>query len=303
MPVVTPTVLVLGAAASSHLGYPLGQELIAQIVRLQRDGNGIPIPQIWEKGRVDDFVTRLSRSAHFSIDAFLESVPDDIELGKYLITYCLKRHEDIDRLFPPHNSGWYQYLFNSLLNGRTSPLSGNSLTIVTYNYDRSIEAYLYHALIGRFAMTHDDAITALQQIPIVHVHGTLGDFPCVPYGSTDDVDALLCISKSINIIHEIQDQPDGFSSESFRKAHEAITQSQNVFFLGFGFHPDNIRRLQVKWALNPSRKVRSTFWDTSPEEYMRLISRLHAFGLTMEVLPNTGGYGCDRFFRNISSLE
>lgn len=303
MPVVNPTVLVLGAAASGHCGYPLGQQLISQLVNLQRRGTGIPLPKLWDKVLVDAFVTRLSRSAHFSIDAFLESVPGDIELGKYLITFCLKQHEDVDRLFPPHNSGWYQYLFNALLNDTSAPFNGNSLTIVTYNYDRSLEAYLYHALIARFSMTPNDAIAALQQVPIIHVHGTLGGISSVPYDRTTDVDSILFISRSINIIHEIRDQPDGFCSESFRMAHDAITQCQKVIFLGFGFHPDNVRRLKVEWATKPSRKVMSTFWDTSPEEYTRLIGRLSEFGITKEFLPNTGGHACDGFFRYVTSLE
>jgi hypothetical protein len=116
----------------------------------------------------------LSRSGHYSIDAFLETVPEDMKLGKYLIALCLKQLESVDRLFPPNDSGWYQYLLSSLLGSSVSPFSGNQLTIVTYNYDRSLEAYLYHALIAAvFGMTDVEATEELARIPILHVHGIL----------------------------------------------------------------------------------------------------------------------------------
>ena len=211
-----PTVLVLGAGSSAHCGYPLGGALIANVVQLQRKGSGIPLPEYWTKDYVDRFVTRLSRSAHSSIDAFLETVPNDTDVGKYLITYCLKQHEDIDRLFPPYNSGWYRYLFNSLLGSSDGAFEGNALTIVTFNYDRSVEAYLYHALMARFDMTPQDAATALGRILIIHVHGVLGAFPDVPYSSIKEESAIRSISTSINIIHEIQDNDDGFCSSDLK---------------------------------------------------------------------------------------
>jgi len=235
MTICTPTVLILGAASSIHCGYPLGMPLIASLVQSQRNGNGIPLPEGWKKGDVDRFVTRLSRSAHYSIDAFLETVPTETNLGKFLIAYCLKQHEEVDRLFPPYNSGWYQYLFNSLLGASRTPFADNELTIITYNYDRSLEAYLYNALIARFEMSPQDAFAELRKIPVIHVHGTLGAFPDIPYESTDDVNAVYAISTSINIIHEIQDTDAGYCNTEFEMAHEAITAASKVVFLGFGF--------------------------------------------------------------------
>lgn len=303
MTIRNSTVLILGAASSIHCGYPLGMPLIASVVKTQRLGTGVPLPEGWNKEDVDRFVTRLSRSAHYSIDAFLETVPNDINLGKYLIAYCLKQYEDVDRLFPPHNSGWYQYLFNSLLGTSGSPFANNALTIVTYNYDRSLEAYLCNALISRFDMTPEVAFAELQNIPIIHVHGKLGAFPEVPYQSTDDVNTIYSVSKSINIIHEIQDTDADFCSAEFEMANAAITKASRVVFLGFGFHQDNVRRLNVKWSDETDRKLFSTFSDTSPEEYDRLIHRLSAYGFSKSLLPNTGGYVCGNIFRYVTSLE
>ena len=303
MSIHKPTVLILGAASSAHCGYPLGIELIANVVQAHRNGSGIPLPSYWHKENVDRFVTRLARSGHYSIDAFLETVPADMELGKYLIAYCLKKCEDVDRLFPPSNPGWYQYLFNSLLGSSGTPFDENRLTIVTYNYDRSLETYLYHALVARFDMNPDEALRELQKIPIIHVYGILGAFPEIPYESTSDVDAIAKASTAINIIHEIQDAGDGFCSPEFRRAHEAITAASKVIFLGFGFHRDNVRRLKVEWQSSADRQVFSTFFDTTTEEYSRLILRLSEFGFSKELLPNSGGFLCNNIFRFVTSLE
>lgn len=303
MTIQTPTVLILGAASSSHCGYPLGVELIGQIVQLHRNHNGISLPQCWKRDDVDRFVTRLSRSGHYSIDAFLESLQSETDLGKYLIAYALKRLEILDHLFSPNESGWYQYLFNSLLGSDVSPFGGNTLSIITFNYDRSLEAYLYNALIARFNLRPDEALSELQKIRIIHVHGLLGEFPSVDYSPTDNVDVIKDISRGITIIHEIVDGDGAFCNEGFKEANAKITAAEKVIFLGFGFHYDNVRRLRVDWEKMESRKVFSTFWDTSEEEYERIISRLSGLGVTKRTLPMHGGHACNAFFRFATSLD
>ena len=304
MTIQIPTVLILGAASSSHCGYPLGIDLISQIVQLHRQRKGISLPPPWTADDVDRFVTRLARSSHYSIDAYLESVPNETDLGKYLIAYLLKRLEVLDNLFPPNNSGWYQYLLNSLLGKRrANPFDGNNLSIITFNYDRTVEAYLYNALIARFGLSPDEALVQLLKVPIIHVHGLLGEFPSVPYSPSTDVDEVLAISKQINIIHEIKDNGGDFCTEGFAVANAKIMAAEKVIFLGFGFHYDNVRRLKVDWTMKHFNQVFSTFWDTSDEEYKRILARLSDLGITTELLPMRGGHSCDVFFRFAASLE
>ncbi len=174
---------------------------------------------------------------------------------------------------------------------------------MTYNYDRSLEAYLYHALIARFDLNPEEALVELQRIPIIHVHGILGAFPEIPYAKTNDVNSIRDISKSINIIHEIRETQNDFCNAEFRAAYHAITDASKVIFLGFGFHRDNIRRLKVDWSSRGDRQVFSTFLSMSPQEYRTLVLRLSEFGLSGEILRDTGGYGCDTFFRFVMSLE
>ncbi|MCA9317371.1 MAG: hypothetical protein KDB73_17935, partial [Planctomycetes bacterium] len=101
----TPTVLVLGAGASVHANYPLGGQLVNQICQLRGSAELDDLPEGWTRTEAEDFCTRLSRSGHYSIDAFLGSDVEHAALGKYLLARVLKAREVTDRLFPPHSSG------------------------------------------------------------------------------------------------------------------------------------------------------------------------------------------------------
>jgi len=219
-----------------------------------------------------------------------------------LIARELKRHEDVDHLFPPHQAGWYQYLFNQLLdNGDAVGISKSQLNVVTFNYDRSLEAYLHEALMARFEMSGVDAQHLLSDIGIVHVHGSIGHYPDVSYSAETDATELVEISNQIRIIHQVEDQSEGFCNPEFELAHRLITESERIFFLGFGFHPDNIRRLSFFTPENT--KGREIFCSTSGMgaiETQQLASRLQTHGIPLEAL---NGNECNNFFSNFAALH
>lgn len=290
-----PTVLILGAGASMHVGYPLGEQLVSNLCQLRKTGLPADLPTGWSSAEVNHFLTRMSRSGHYSIDAFLETVPDMADLGKYLMAREMKSHENIDSLFPPSDSGWYQYLFNRLIEGAGAPgFESSELSVVTFNYDRSLEAYLHSALMARFDMPLAEASAFLSEIPIVHVHGTLGEYPDVPYESDCDVEQLLDISKQIKIIHEVSDKADGFCSPEFERAHDLLSGAHRIIFLGFGFHRDNIRRFRFfSGETTNGREMHATTSGIGDVERKALISRLEPLGFSAEMFnPHT----CNKVF-------
>jgi hypothetical protein len=296
------TVLILGAGSSVHCGYPLGGELIANICRKQAKATPDDIGP-FDSTDVEAFVRRLSRSGHYSIDAFLADAGDQIELGKFLIARELKRIEDLDRLFPPNNSGWYQYFFNQLLVDGKPEFARNKIAIITFNYDRSLEAYLHTATMNRFGMTAEVASQALSEIPIVHVHGVLGEYPAVPYANTDSADELLAISKGIQIIHEIEDRIDGFCSDAFEKSSGLLSDAERIFFLGFGFHHDNINRFRFFQPENlVSKEILSTTHRMQSLDHESVPKRLEPFGIPKEAFPHNSA-SCDLFFSRTAYLE
>ena len=300
--VATPTVLVLGAGASAHVGYPLGGGLVNDLCRQRSPGAHDDLPMNWTLEDVDRFLTRLSRAGHYSIDAFLETVPDQGDLGKYLMAREMKSHENIDSLFPPSDSGWYQYLFNRLLeNNSAAGFASSRLSIITFNYDRSLEAYLHEALIARFEMHSDEASSILSEIPIVHVHGSLGQYPDIPYASQCETDELLEISRQIQIIHEVPDPKEGFCNREFEHANELLRGAERIFFLGFGFHPDNIRRLRFfSREKTADRDIRATTRGMGPVEMSALVSQLEPLGFKATAFNSNP---CNRFFTHVATLQ
>ncbi len=299
-----PTVLILGAGSSTHCEYPLGMQLISNLCTRGRLSKIDVFPDDWQKIDAEMFLTRLSRSAYYSIDAFLETDREHSSLGKYLIAQELKKHEDIDNLFPPHNSGWYQYLFNSLLVDGKPNFSSNKLNIITFNYDRSLEAYLYTALQNRFQISAGEAEDILKGLPIIHVHGILGEFPLVPYRSQCDITELISISQEIRIIYEIPEHDGDFCNDMFRKAHDMLLAAQRIFFLGFGFHQDNIRRFRFFTEDSIKDKMlRATFYGWGDIQRENFYNNLSIFGFNKMTIPRIPNYDCNNFFNNYINLE
>lgn len=306
MTIHTPTTLILGAGASCHLDLPLGRDLICKIMT-SRVGFNQEYGE-FNRSTVNEFRKRLSRSGYDSIDAFLAENIDHSRIGKLALTQVLISLERLERMYPPHPWNWYQYLFLKMIDDSNKTLRGNQLAIVTYNYDRSIEAFIFHSMIARWRLSEEQAADELRHVPIIHVHGSLGAFPRFPYNqnvglSPNDEDVTECLerSESVKIIHELDDACEGFCSDEFRKAHELIKSAEKVYFMGFGFHEDNVRRLKVDWPDVP--EVRSTFQGMNSVTHSRLVDRLAHLGFDGNVLPFTGALTCSNFFGEKFVLE
>ena len=103
--ITEPTVLILGAGSSVHMGYPLGKNLINELCALRGTPVLDQLPDEWGREQAERMLTQLSRGAHYSIDAFLELFEEWVPLGKFLIAQNMKGRERVDRLFPPADSG------------------------------------------------------------------------------------------------------------------------------------------------------------------------------------------------------
>jgi hypothetical protein len=297
----TPTVLILGAGSSIQCGYPLGRDLVARLCELRGTHALGTLPEGWTRERAERFLDTLSYSDPASIDAFLERHPEDADLGKYLITLKLKACEDIKTLFPPSDAGWYRHLFEQLLVNGEPHFEQNRLSIVTFNYDRSLEAYLHTRLKAQFGLSDAEATERLGHVPILHVHGILGELPAYPYQSDSSPDELLAISRKIQIIHEIADRENDYCNDAFRMGHDLILAANRIYILGFGFHPDNVRRFNAFTPENMAGKtVKFTAPGLTPISSQRLSTYLATVGIPFSGLST---WGCDRFFNYDATLE
>lgn len=239
-----PTVLVLGAGASCHLGYPLGAALVNDIISLNDDYFFRELEAAGERREFfDHFRAQLRQAQPPSIDWFLENRRRFLEVGKLAIAYCIIRHERDEPLFD-NGDNWYTTLANWLGNS-LEELPKNRLTILTFNYDRSLDYYLVRTVQARFELDEDAAAAALKGVKIIHLYGQVGalpwqdhkDIPERPYGFTGAPGEVIAAAKGLRLIFEEHSQ------EGFDRARAYVGSARLTVALGFGCHPDNCQRI------------------------------------------------------------
>jgi len=253
--ITVPTVLVLGAGASKPYGFPVGRELIAEIVKglvhnLTKDSFYWDVV-VYEDSfgqLTEHFRKQLEASMQPSIDEFLEKRPEFQPLGIVSIARALIPKEQIDkvtkRLGKPYE--WYEYLFSLLNTSTPEKFAENKLCIVTFNYDRSLEYFLFSALQSSYELSVKDAAALLDCIPIIHVYGKLGEphFSSEQgrhYDPTVNNDAIKKCVESLRIIHSGSSDP-----EVFEQIHRQLLAAQHICYLGFGYHETNMDRMGVR---------------------------------------------------------
>lgn len=286
-----PTVLVLGAGASRFYGYPLGGELTGELIRslsnAEKHSLGKELIALgWESSVMKQFAEELLLSQHYSVDAFLEDRPEFTELGKLAIAAALLPREHIRAPFD--QGGWYKYMFNRLLKSdasRTSPL-----TILTYNYDRSLDYYLHTACRHRFNFSDEQAIERMKTVEIIHLHGHLGHLPHQkhegePYGALLRHDHLKNAAASIRIIHE-----DMENDPPFLLARDRLSMASTVCFMGTSYHPKNIQRLCPATWVNKVPRIMGTCQGIPHSEQPGII------GLFETKLSISTAWSCENMF-------
>ena len=208
-----------------------------------------------------------------SIDFFLQSIEkelinieiDDVKTkkddlasaGKELIAYYLLMDE-VAGSFNADNKIWYRWLRNAIItigNDVSSIEEGlKNLTIVSFNYDRSLEQYLEEKL----PEYH-------QNIKIIYLYGSLyGEHSKdIQYGKIKDTNIyelfkeggiLKNIASNIFVIGEerkgatgeIVDTPEAKGKE----AAEKLMNAKKIYLLGFGFLEENCELIGFceKWV-------------------------------------------------------
>ncbi len=273
------TCLLLGAGASTDLGFPLGSELRLSILdelsrMTDQDVDSLPPTLQAEAHRRNDFRDKLQYGNWTSPDVFLERYPTFLNLGKYLICKVLARCERPEGA-SNRTWGWYDYLVNAIHADSPSRLRENRLSIITFNYDRSLDFRLHMYVTHQFDLTESEGWRILQDsIPIVHVHGLLGEYPRWRIDSTNGVFER---SRDIKIISEVGDV-----TPEFAKASQLLHAADRVIVIGFGFAQRNVERLRFFETVGNLglRDIDVIVGGLSPAARFDIANRLRAYGFT-----------------------
>ena len=197
----TPTVLILGAGASQPYEFPSGQELIKKIIEITLDPNSELFHNLLSTGFYkEDFIQSFGGILRFakppSIDLFLKENEQFAEIGKLSIAAALLPCENYDHLISEtYDDGWYEYIYHRLLRECTfNNFTKNKLDIITFNYDRSLEVFLWTVFLGFYKQSEENALRILKHINIIHVYGSLGPLSW----QTDNADAVIDYNGRVN---------------------------------------------------------------------------------------------------------
>jgi hypothetical protein len=272
--IIVPTVLILGAGASVDYGFPVGVKLREEIIKKipettwfdvvsgiyaekKAANRDVVVPDI--RGRIKQFKAEFDESQQESIDLFLERRNDEVDtiIGKVAIAIVLNRKEKASNL-NPDKIGWYKYLINKICPSDINNFASNILSVLTFNYDRSFEHFLFKAIKSTYKIKDDEAARLMEAIPIIHLHGSLGKLPfmmeyvdekidkldfILPYGLNFEENQVSQASDHINIIHE-----DISNNKEFNQAHKILSEAKRIIFLGFGYNEVNLERLQIDFG-------------------------------------------------------
>jgi hypothetical protein len=250
------TLLVLGAGASRPYGFPTASELRSLIlgesdpetqqfhyrmgflppVHSYKEWILDSLAPIFSVPVIEDFQDRFRRSEVVSVDRFLADNEKDEPLGRAFIAAILLRCEKDDSLA----GDWYKTLFNHLID--ENPHSLEVLSVLTFNYDRSLERYLYRAYMGLHNDDDNAARRLVERVKVIHVYGSLGHlfvppslpFPEIPYGDYHH------IKKATGNFHLIRAHE---ASSEIKRIQQMISDANRIIFLGFGFDQMNLKAI------------------------------------------------------------
>lgn len=249
----TPTVLVLGAGASNPYGFPSEGELYREVLDMKPKAFPMDVAQfgrtkMFRTRKVLEFKAELRDSGVKSVDVFLESREEFEKVGKAAMACILSRYETAALARPdgPDKRDWYCYLWERMCAGASfDDLGENRLSILTFNYDRSLEDFLFRAARAYYGQSPDECARTLRAINIIHLHGSLGPMPwqdrgawSVPFGRGGSFKDVRVAISSMKVVRDSQvEDPD------FMRAGELLRAAERVYLLGFGYRPANVSRL------------------------------------------------------------
>lgn len=254
------TVIVLGAGASVPYGFPSGARLIDEAIAnfnahnllelLHENGGRSHAPIEGTREYFSGLLDAL-RDAHApSIDTWLLNRPDYSHAGKIIMAYHLARFEDSAKLMNRDNERWYGDFLNTL--GKTpEEIAKNyhTLRIVTFNYDRSFEEFAFRKFKAHYRMVPAEAANLVKSLNIHHVYGQLGALDWQQHHFPEDCQGcvrrygeqqfIADAAQQVKLIHECE------NTAEIAEMQSAIGNADFVFLIGFGFHEENIKLLEL----------------------------------------------------------
>lgn len=221
------------------------------------------------------FSFKIKQLDPLNIDTFLRDNASLQDVGTFLIALVLLRCEVVCKATPENDynkdkkqepNNWYRFLIHVLAACDNSEelkkvfLNEQKLSIITFNYDASLEYHLYNSLkkIEKFQDDARDFMKEFSEKCIFHVYGALhqidwnADDPFADFGLSDNTNDELLIkiklaikcSKNIRTIYGRKSVPKDLEwEEKKKKAVQHLHDAIRLVILGYGFDDENTKLL------------------------------------------------------------
>lgn len=297
------TVFVLGAGASAPYSLPTGHELTARVVNsIAYIAQNEHEKALLRRVQIDDFPflfkmgDYLKRAKGMSIDSWLELNSLYREYGRILIAKEINKSENSVSVI---ERDWYSDLWANYLSPQcktASDLRNCKAYFITFNYDRSLEHYLFEMACATFS---DEDVSQIADIvcsiPIVHLHGRVGYLPWQPTHEKTFV-------RQYEVSHEWEDAVNGASmikiisdagdeTQEYKTARHWLIKAKRIYFLGFGYHDENLQRLRSD---SDKEKIQTqNIWGSSKGLNHRERGRLESENNLLGIKINLGAEHLD----------
>jgi len=291
------TVFILGAGASSEVDFPLGSELKKIIVSkldLEADYNGNVTrgeKKIFRHlnskypRRINEFYAfcrQISKGIVLSdsIDDFIDDHKHDERVaicGKLAIAYSILEAENCSKLsfnsidnsinFLFVEDTWYAKFYSLLKKNITKDNIDNifnNVTVINFNYDRSLEHYLINAISQNYLIEKVQAQNIVSKLICYHPYGSIDH--SVEFGSDKSLDFDNIMSNLKTYTQQVEDV------EGLTKVKQAIQDSEVIIFLGMAYHKNNMDLLQCECNIT-KKKIYATRGGIEDNE-LRLLKRM-----------------------------
>jgi hypothetical protein len=299
------TVFILGAGASCPYGFPTARGLRSEIIwqfkdwyeRLLTDRQKLGLDSINEEypslSEAVNLTKQFRESSTESIDLFLSRHPQFERIGKIAIALTILRAEGASKFREHAKTGedWYFYLFNRLTREFTGRegyqgLGSSNIAFITFNYDRSLEYFLFSSLLHAFEGADPPKIEEqILRVPIIHVYGQIAPLKFydrseqefathrLGYGKQSDSFSGVSFPTIINCLHVLREKR---ANPELARAQSEISKAERVFFLGFGYADENLDALGIPCGLRAEHSIYGTAMGWTSKEIHDIRSRFVA---------------------------
>ena len=198
-----------------------------------------------------------------SIDNFIDSHRSNsriAECGKLAIVSCILKAERASSLrvdssniyntikFANVANTWFNALFQLIAQScqcEEVPDRLEKITVISFNYDRCLEHFLHRSLQNYYSMSSEQAAATLARLEIYHPYGTVGSLPwtmsgmSIEYGGEPSSQQLRSLASGVRTFTEGTDE----KASKIVEIRSALQSAERVVFLGFAFHPLNLKLL------------------------------------------------------------